>query len=74
QRKGNGPDRDGLLSTREFQALRHLGAGHSLKETAMAMGISEKTVSTYRSRILEKLGFQSNVELIRYALEKHLLE
>ncbi|MBI4830329.1 MAG: response regulator transcription factor [Candidatus Lindowbacteria bacterium] len=69
-------DTDSLesLSTREFQVLRHLGSGHSLKDTARALGISEKTVSTYRMRILEKLNLRTNAQLIRYALEKRLIE
>ncbi|MBI5118486.1 response regulator transcription factor [Candidatus Poribacteria bacterium] len=69
-------DTDSLesLSTREFQVLRHLGTGHSLKETAQALGISEKTVSTYRSRLLEKLELRTTADIIRFALEKRLLE
>ncbi|RJP75129.1 MAG: DNA-binding response regulator [Candidatus Abyssobacteria bacterium SURF_17] len=70
--KGGSVDKLSTLSTREFQVLRHLGAGHNLKETAEAMGISEKTVSTYRSRILEKLGYRTSAEVLRYALELEL--
>ena len=74
--RGDGWGVDGLtsLSTREFQVLRHIGAGHNLKETAEALRISEKTVSTYRSRILEKLGFHTRAELMRYALDLKLAD
>jgi two-component system response regulator NreC len=70
------PEREALasLSAREFQALQHLGEGHTLKETAAALGVSEKTVSTYRSRLLQKLGLQSGAELMRFALQINLLE
>ncbi len=74
RRKRRDTDRLESLSSREFQVLRHLGAGHSLKETAKTLGISEKTVSTYRSRLLNKLNFRTTADLIRYALEKRLLE
>jgi len=62
------------LSSREFQVLRHFSSGHSLKQTAEAMCISEKTVSTYRSRILDKLGLNTTADLSRYALEERILE
>ena len=73
-RSGGGGGRLEVLSSREFQVLRHLGAGRSLKETAESMCISEKTVSTYRSRILEKLGLNTTADIIRCALEEGLLE
>jgi DNA-binding NarL/FixJ family response regulator len=60
------------LSKREFEVLRHIVAGTSLVEAASAMNLSPKTVTTYRMRILEKTGFSTNAELMRYALERHL--
>lgn len=60
------------LSDREFQILRLLGAGRSVGEIAAQFHLSAKTVSTYRTRILEKTGFRSNAELIRYCLEAGL--
>ena len=64
-------DREGLesLSQREFDALRILGSGVSLQECADRMKVSTSTVSTYRSRILEKLNLSTTAELIRFALE-----
>ena len=66
--------REGLdaLSGREFDALRILGSGVSLKECADRMSVSVSTVSTYRARILEKLNLSSTAELIRFAMEKEL--
>lgn len=64
----------GSLSTREFEILRELAAGRSLKETAFKHDISLSTVSTYRSRIMKKLGLRSSSELIRFALENGVLE
>lgn len=62
------------LSDREFQLLRLLAAGMSIKEVADKLRLSVKTVSTYRMRLLDKMGMKTNAELIRYALENHLVE
>jgi len=61
------------LSNREFQVMRMLASGKSLKEIADEMIISEKTVTTYRARILEKMNLHNNVELTLYAIEYKLL-
>jgi two-component system invasion response regulator UvrY len=61
------------LSTREFELLRHIGAGKSIRESAGLMCISESTASTYRSRLLEKLGLKTTGDLIRFALEKDIV-
>jgi two-component system, NarL family, invasion response regulator UvrY len=61
------------LSNREFQVMRMLASGKSLKEIADEMNISEKTVTTYRARILEKMNLHNNVELTLYAIEHRLL-
>lgn len=63
-----------LLSDREFEVLKGIGAGMSIKMLASTMGISPKTASTYRTRILEKLGCKSNAELVRYAISQGLIE
>lgn len=60
------------LSTREFQVLCGLGAGRSVSEIAEALGLSVKTVSTYRARLLVKMEMTSNAQLIRYAVEHDL--
>jgi two-component system invasion response regulator UvrY len=62
------------LSPREFETLRLLAAGRSVKEIAGALCLSGKTVSTYRARILEKLDLKTNVDLARYAIEHGLVE
>ena len=61
------------LSDREFQILCMIAGGKSLKNIADAFCISEKTVSTYRSRIMEKMRMSTNSDLTRYALENHLV-
>lgn len=63
-----------LLSDREFQVLRMLASGKSVKEMAEELSLSVKTVSTYRGRILEKTGMKTNADLIRYALESQLVD
>jgi DNA-binding NarL/FixJ family response regulator len=62
------------LSDREYQVLRLLGSGHTVSEIARDLGLSVKTVSTYRSRVLEKLGMRTSAELMRYAIENRLLD
>lgn len=60
------------LSDREFQVMLELSKGKKVAEIAKELMISPKTVSTYRSRILEKLNINTTAELIRYVMEKHL--
>jgi DNA-binding NarL/FixJ family response regulator len=62
------------LSDRELQVLRMLASGKSVKEIAGELSLSEKTVSTYRSRVLEKMQMTSNAQLMRYALRAGLVE
>ena len=62
------------LSQREFQVLRLIAAGKSLKEIAAELFLSEKTVGTYRTRLTEKLNLATNIELTRYALQNRLVE
>jgi len=61
------------LSDREFQILCLIAGGKSLKGIADELCISEKTVSTYRSRIMEKMRMSTNSDLIHYALDHHLV-
>jgi len=63
-----------LLSDREFQVLRMIASGKTVKDIAEDLSLSVKTVSTYRGRILEKTGMKTNAELIRYALESQLVD
>ncbi|HZI41144.1 MAG TPA: response regulator transcription factor [Gemmatimonadaceae bacterium] len=62
------------LSDREFDVLRGLGMGRSVKEVASELGLSPKTVSTYRTRLMEKLGFATNADLVRYSMEHGLIQ
>jgi two-component system, NarL family, invasion response regulator UvrY len=61
------------LSDRELEVLRGLAAGRSVKEISASLSLSEKTVSTYRTRLLEKMQMHSNAELIQYALHEGLV-
>ena len=60
------------LSDREFQVLRLIAAGKSVKLIAEELSLSPKTISTYRARVLEKMNLASNADLIRYALQNQL--
>jgi two-component system, NarL family, invasion response regulator UvrY len=62
------------LSNREFEVMIQIAKGKDIKKIAIALSLSEKTVSTYRSRILEKMNLLSNTDLVRYALRNKLIE
>ena len=62
------------LSEREFQIMCMLAKGRSVKEIAGELFISDKTVSTYRMRLLEKMGMKNNAELTHYAINNDLIE
>lgn len=61
------------LSERELQVFLHLARGASVSDIAAALHLSVKTVSTYRSRLLDKLGLSSNAELAAYAIRHGLM-
>ncbi len=63
-----------LLSDREFQVLRLLASGKIVSEIARELSLSVKTISTYRTRILEKMGLRNNAELMHYAIQHQLVE
>ncbi len=63
-----------MLSQREFQVLRLVAGGKTIKEIASELSLSEKTIGTYRTRISEKLGLGTNVKLTRYAMQHRLVE
>jgi DNA-binding NarL/FixJ family response regulator len=69
-----GQPRHETLSDREFQVMQLMASGKTLTEIAEVLSLSAKTVSTYRTRLLEKLNLKSNVEIIRYAIENRLIE
>lgn len=58
----------GRLSERERELLRHIASGLTLREASRVMAISESTASTYRQRLLRKLGVNTTAQLIRFAL------
>lgn len=62
------------LSDREYQVMTLLAVGKSIADIATELSLSVKTVSTYRARILDKLNLKSTAEIIRYALERGLVE
>jgi len=62
------------LSDREYQVLRLIAAGKRAKEIAEELCLSIKTISTYRSRILEKMGMKNNAELTHYAIKEGLVD
>jgi DNA-binding NarL/FixJ family response regulator len=62
------------LSAREHQIFEQIVNGKSLTEIAAAMNLSVKTVSTYRTRILEKMNKENNAELIHYAIQHNLCD
>jgi two-component system, NarL family, invasion response regulator UvrY len=62
------------LSNRELQVLRMIAGGKTIKEIAAELFLSEKTVGTYRTRLSEKMGLGTNVELTRYALQHRLVD
>lgn len=66
-----GPRHD-KLSNREFEILRRLSSGQSLKHIADELGVSIKTVSTYKTRLCAKMKFRNNTELVTYAIEQKL--
>jgi DNA-binding NarL/FixJ family response regulator len=58
------------LSEREAEVLRLLAEGHTSKEISSRLSISVKTVETYKARAMDKLGFKSRVDVVRYAARR----
>ena len=61
------------LSDREFQVMRQIASGRSVSEIAEMLSLSVKTVSTYRTRVLDKMGMSNNAELTHYAIKHELV-
>jgi DNA-binding NarL/FixJ family response regulator len=72
ERNGEGPSHL-ALSDREYQVLCLLASGKTVKEVGGELSLSVKTISTYRSRILEKMNLQNNSQLMRYAVQNRLV-
>ncbi|BBB59373.1 DNA-binding response regulator [Undibacterium sp. YM2] len=62
------------LSDREFQVFLRLAKGESVSDIALTLSLSVKTISTYRTRVMEKMNLQSNCDLTYYAMKNNLLE
>lgn len=62
------------LSDREFQVMCKIACGKTVSQIAEEFALSVKTVSTYRSRVLEKMNMRSNAELTRYAIQQELVD
>jgi DNA-binding NarL/FixJ family response regulator len=62
-----------LLSDREFHVMKLLAGGKTISDIAGLLSLSPTTISTYRSRIMEKMKMKANTELARYALENRLI-
>ena len=62
-----------LLSDREYQTFIMIASGKSLSEMATSLSLSPKTVSVYRSRVLEKMHLKNNVEIAQYAVKNGLV-
>jgi DNA-binding NarL/FixJ family response regulator len=73
QRGVNRPAEE-TLSAREFQVMRLIASGKTLSEIANLLSLSDKTVSTYRARVLEKMGMRTDAELTHYAIHNKLVD
>jgi len=62
-----------LLSAREYQTLLLVASGKTVTEIAETLNLSKPTISTYRARILEKMGLKNNAELTNYTINKKLI-
>ena len=73
---GRGTDRPPheALSNREFEVTKLIASGKTVTEIAAMLSLSDKTISTYRARILEKMNLKTTAEIIRYAIQNELVE
>jgi DNA-binding NarL/FixJ family response regulator len=62
------------LSDREFEVMKLIASGRKVTEIAGILSLSDKTISTYRARILEKMNMRTNAEIIRYAIQNKLVD
>jgi DNA-binding NarL/FixJ family response regulator len=72
---GRGTDRapHEALSNREFEVMRLIGSGKTVGEIAEVLNLSDRTISTYRARILEKMGMKTSAEITHYAIQNKLV-
>jgi DNA-binding NarL/FixJ family response regulator len=71
-RHTDGPPHE-VLSTREFEVMCLLASGKTVGEVATLLSLSDRTISTYRARILEKMDMKTNAELTHYAIKNSLV-
>jgi len=62
------------LSSREFDVMKHLAAGKSIADIAVILSLGVTTISTYRYRVMTKIGLRTNSDLTKYAMDNQLLE
>lgn len=62
------------LSDREFEVMRLIASGKTVGEIAVLLSLSDKTISTYRARVLEKMGMKTNAELTHYTIKSGLVD
>jgi DNA-binding NarL/FixJ family response regulator len=62
------------LSDREFEVMCLIASGKTVGQIAEFLSLSDKTISTYRARILEKMGMKTNAELMHYAMQNKLVD
>jgi two-component system invasion response regulator UvrY len=72
--RGTDRPRHETLSDREFEVMRLIASGKTVGEIANLLSLSDKTISTYRARLLEKMEMKTNAELTRYAIENKLVD
>ena len=73
-RRSTDRPRHEILSDREFEVLRLIASGKAVGEIADLLSLSDGTISTYRARILEKMGMKTNAELTHYAIKNNLVD
>ena len=73
EKGSTGPSHE-QLSDREFEVLTHIASGKTVGEVAILLSLSDRTISTYRARILEKMGMRTNAELTHYAIQNKLVD
>lgn len=62
------------LSDREFEVMRLIASGKTVTEIGGLLVLSDKTISTYRARLLEKMGMKTNADLTRYAIQNKIVD
>jgi DNA-binding NarL/FixJ family response regulator len=72
ERRGDLPPHENL-SDREFEVMRLIASGKTVGEIASLLSLSDSTISTYRARILDKMGMRTNAELTHYAIKNNLV-